>query len=63
LRDEIEDDLEKLRQTIDDLNSGDLDGNFRREARKAAQKLKERIQDRQDEIKKKTGCIIQMRRL
>ena len=52
LRDEIEDDLEKLRQTIDDLNSGNLDDNFRREARKAGQRLKDRIQDRQDEIKK-----------
>ena len=52
LRDEIEDDLEKLRQTIDDLNSNDLDDEFRREARRAANGLRDRILERQKEIRK-----------
>jgi hypothetical protein len=47
LRDEIEDDLEKLRQTIDDLNSGDLDGEFRKAAKQAASNLAKQINDLQ----------------
>lgn len=50
LRDEIEDDLEKLRQTIDDLNSGDLDDEFRSEAQKAVTNIKKSIRDRQKDI-------------
>ena len=56
LRDEIEDDLEKLRQVIDDLNSGDLDDSFRSEAKKAGASLKRemnRLQnEKQDEIRR-----------
>jgi hypothetical protein len=52
LRDEIEDDLEKLRQTIDDLNSNDLDDEFRREARRAARGLRDKILERRGEIRK-----------
>jgi hypothetical protein len=52
LRDEIEDDLEKLRQTIDDLNSGDLDGQFRQAARQAASRIRQSIRERQKEIQK-----------
>ena len=50
LRDEIEDDLEQLRQTIDDLNSGDLDDEFRSEAQKAVANIKKSIRDRQKDI-------------
>jgi hypothetical protein len=39
LRDEIEDDLEKLRQTIDDLNSGDLDDEFETRSKKSGQRV------------------------
>jgi hypothetical protein len=52
LRDEIEDDLEKLRQTIDDLNSGDLDDEFEKEARRAGKALQNRIQERRTEIRR-----------
>jgi hypothetical protein len=52
LRDEIEDDLEKLRQTIDDLNSGDLDGEFRKAAKQAASRIRQSIRERQKEIQK-----------
>ena len=52
LRDEIEDDLEKLRQTIDDLNSGDLDDEFRKAARQAASHIRQSIRERQKEIQK-----------
>jgi hypothetical protein len=52
LRDEIEDDLEKLRQVIDDLNSGDLDGEFREAARQAASSIRKSIRERQKEIQK-----------
>jgi hypothetical protein len=52
LRDEIEDDLEKLRQTIDDLNSGDLDDEFKKEARRAGKALQDRIQERRAEIRR-----------
>jgi hypothetical protein len=56
LRDEIEDDLEKLRQVIDDLNSGDLDDSFRSEAKRAGAKIKNQISklqdEKQDEIKR-----------
>jgi hypothetical protein len=52
LRDEIEDDLEKLRQTIDDLNSGDLDGVFRKAAKQAASRIRQSIRERQKEIQK-----------
>jgi hypothetical protein len=56
LRDEIEDDLEKLRQVIDDLNSGDLDDSFRSEAKRAGAKIKNQISklqdDKQDEIRR-----------
>lgn len=56
LRDEIEDDLEQLRQVIDDLNSGDLDDNFRSEAKRAGANLKRemnRLQnEKQDEIRR-----------
>jgi hypothetical protein len=52
LRDEIEDDLEKLRQTIDDLNSGDLDGEFRKAAKQAASNLTRQINNLQEEKQK-----------
>ena len=52
LRDEIEDDLEKLRQTIDDLNSGDLDGEFRKAAKQAASNLARQINNLQEEKQK-----------
>jgi hypothetical protein len=52
LRDAIEDDLEKLRQTIDDLNSGDLDDEFKQEARRAGEELQDRIQERRAEIRR-----------
>jgi hypothetical protein len=47
LRDEIEDDLEKLRQVIDDLNSNSLDGDFRKAAKQAASNLARQINDLQ----------------
>lgn len=56
LRNEIENDLEKLRQTIDDLNSGDLDDTFRAEAKKATNSIRNDIRrlqnEKQEEIKK-----------
>jgi hypothetical protein len=52
LRDAIEDDLEKLRQTIDDLNSDDLDDQFREAAKQAAEPIRQSIRERQKEIQK-----------
>ena len=49
LRDEIEDDLEKLRQTIDDLHEGELDDELYGEARRVARGLARRINALQDE--------------
>jgi hypothetical protein len=52
LRDAIEDDLEKLRQTIDDLNSDDLDDEFREAAKQRAEPIRQSIRERQKEIQK-----------
>ena len=53
LRKEIEDDLEQLRQVIDDINAGTFDkSKFRDAAKKAAKNIKEDIDDLQGEKKK-----------
>jgi hypothetical protein len=51
LRDEIEDDLEKLRQVIDDIETENFDEReFRRAAKQAASSIRNRIRDRQKDI-------------
>jgi hypothetical protein len=52
VRDEIEDDLEKLRQVIDDIETNNFDkSEFRKAAKKAASSIREKINDRQKEKK------------
>jgi hypothetical protein len=57
LRDEIEDDLEKLRQVIDDLNSGTKDEDFRQAAKNAARGIKDQIQVLKKKVKEKIKAI------
>ena len=53
LREEIEDDLEQLRQVIDDINAGTFDkSKFRNAAKEATKNIKEDIDDLQGEKKK-----------
>jgi hypothetical protein len=56
VKDEINDDLEKLRQTIDDLHEGELDDELYKEARRVARGLANDInklqKDKQDEIRR-----------
>ena len=52
LKDGINEDLERLRQVIDDLNSGDLDDDFRKAARQAASNLARQINNLQEEKQK-----------
>jgi hypothetical protein len=52
VRDEIEDDLEKLRQVIDDIETNNFDkSEFRKAAKKAASSIRKKINDRQKEKK------------
>jgi hypothetical protein len=57
LRDEIEDDLEKLRQVIDDLNSGTKDEDFRQAAKNAASGIKDQIKVLKKKVKEKIKAI------
>lgn len=51
LRNEINDDLEKLRQVIDDIETGNFDeSQFRKAAKRAASSIQDRIRDRQKDI-------------
>jgi hypothetical protein len=53
LREEIEDDLEQLRQVIDDINAGTFDkSEFRKAAKKAAENIRDDIDKLQGEKKK-----------
>ena len=52
VKDEINDDLEKLRQVIDDIETNNFDkSQFREAAKKAANSIREKINDRQNEKK------------
>ena len=52
VKDEINDDLEKLRQVIDDIETNNFDkSQFREAAKKAANSIREAINDRQNEKK------------
>jgi hypothetical protein len=51
VKDEINDDLEKLRQVIDDIETGNFDNaQFRKAAKQAASSIRDRIRDRQKDI-------------
>jgi transcription elongation GreA/GreB family factor len=53
LRDEIEDDLEKIRQLKDDVDAGAYDRNLRREAKRAISAINKRIDELEDKIDNK----------
>jgi transcription elongation GreA/GreB family factor len=53
LRDEIEDDLEKIRQLKDDVDAGAYDRNLRREAKQAISAINKRIDELEDKIDNK----------
>jgi transcription elongation GreA/GreB family factor len=50
LRDEIEDDLERIRQLKDDVDAGSYDRNFRGEAKRAVAAIDKRIDELEDKI-------------
>jgi transcription elongation GreA/GreB family factor len=53
LRDEIEDDLEKIRQLKDDVDAGAYDRNLRGEAKRAISAINKRIDELEDKIDNK----------
>jgi transcription elongation GreA/GreB family factor len=53
LRDEIEDDLERIRQLKDDVDAGAYDRNLRGEARRAISAINKRIDELEDKIDSK----------
>ncbi len=50
MRDEIEDDLERIRQLKDDVDAGSYDRNFRGEAKRAVAAIDKRIDELEDKI-------------